>query len=57
MRKPLSEGKSSRFLTIRVNEAQLAVIKKRAQELDISQTQYLLELVEKDIENENYRIQ
>lgn len=53
MGKPIAEGKSSRTLTIRVNEAQLDTIKKQAEKKQISQAHYLLGLVEKDIEIKN----
>ena len=49
MGKPISEGKSDRTLTIRVNEKQLDTIKKQAEEKQISQARYLLDLVEKDV--------
>ena len=51
MGKPIAEGKSDKTLTIRVNEAQLNAIKEQAEEKQISQAHYLLDLVEKDIEN------
>lgn len=49
MGKPISEGKSDKTLTIRVNETQLETIKKQAEEKQISQARYLLDLVEKDV--------
>lgn len=49
MGKPISEGKSDKTLTIRVNEAQLNVIKEQAEKRQISQARYLLDLVEDDI--------
>jgi predicted DNA binding CopG/RHH family protein len=52
MSKPIGDGISNKTLTIRLNEAQLEAVKSQATSQKISQSTYLMKLVEKDI-NEN----
>ncbi len=49
MSTPISEGKRDKNLTIRVNEGQLRAIKLQAEKYHVSQSNYLMSLVEKDI--------
>lgn len=47
--KPIAQGRSTKTLTIRLNEGQIKAIKEQAQKKQLSQSEYLLTLVEEDM--------
>lgn len=47
--KPIAQGRSTKTLTIRLNEGQIKAIKEQAYKKQLSQSEYLLTLVEEDI--------
>ena len=52
MIKPISNDKSSITMTIRVNEAQHKAVKSQAEKKKMSQSWYLMDLVEADIKKD-----
>ena len=54
--KPISPSRSKITMTLRVNEAQKNAVKKRAAELDVSQSWYLMHLVEEDLKRQEAEV-
>ena len=52
MGKPIASGKSDIMMTIRVNEAQREAVKSQAEKKNLSQSWYLMELVEQDLKKD-----
>lgn len=52
MDKPISPAKSNVTMTIRVNEAQHKAVKEQSEKKNMSQSWYLMSLVEDDIKRE-----
>lgn len=52
MDKPISPAKSNVTMTIRVNEAQHKAVKEQSEKKNMSQSWYLMSLVEDDINRE-----
>ncbi len=51
--KPIAQGRSTKTVTIRLNEGQLEALKEQAKKKQLSQSEYLMLLVEEDIKKDN----
>ena len=51
--KPIAQGRSTKTVTIRLNEGQLEALKLQAKKKQLSQSEYLMLLVEDDMKKES----